>query len=113
MVLLLVGASVSMFWVLVAMVVSNLNIYLTNALLAQRYVGYTLVRQIMDVLPVLALTLVCGGAVYPLYALLGLHWLLCVAIFALLYTICGYILKLDSIAEIKSFIVSRIKRDRL
>lgn len=112
-VLLLVGASVSMFWVLVAMVVSNLNIYLTNALLAQRYVGYTLVRQIMDVLPVLALTLVCGGAVYPLYALLGLHWLLCVAIFALLYTICGYILKLDSIAEIKSFIVSRIKRDRL
>ena len=76
--LLLVGASVSMQGVLIAMVVSNINIWLTNSLLVQRYVGYSIVRQIKDVVSALVMTILCGGATYWLYGFVHLNWMLCI-----------------------------------
>lgn len=112
-VMLLIGASISMLGVLIAMVISNVNIYVTNALLAQRYVGYRLDRQIVDILPMLAVSVLCGCLIYPLYAFWGVNWMLCALIFAVLYLLCAYIMHIDSIYEIILFIVSRLKSKRL
>ena len=111
--LLLIGASFSMLGVLIAMVISNINIYLTNALLAQRYVGYRLGQQIVDIIPTLITTIICGAVVYPIYLLTGIHWLLCCVIFAITYLIISHIFKLDGFSYIKSFIVSRISKRRV
>lgn len=113
LVLLLIGASFSMSGVLIAMVVSNINIYLTNALLAQRYVGYRFGRQIIDVVPTLLTTIICGAVVYPIYLLTGIHWLLCCVIFAVVYLIISHIFKLDGFSYIESFIVSRLSKRRV
>ena len=113
LVLLLIGASFSMLGVLIAMVISNINIYLTNALLAQRYVGYRLGQQIVDIIPTLITTIICGAVVYPIYLLTGIHWLLCCVIFAITYLIISHIFKLDGFSYIKSFIVSRISKRRV
>ena len=113
LVLLLIGASFSMLGVLIAMVISNINIYLTNALLAQRYVGYRLGQQIVDVVPTLITTIICGAVVYPIYLLTGIHWLLCCIIFAITYLIISHIFKLDGLSYIKSFIVSRLSKRRV
>lgn len=113
LVLLLIGASFSMLGVLIAMVISNINIYLTNALLAQRYIGYRLGQQIVDIIPTLLTTIICGAVVYPIYLLTGIHWLLCCIIFAIIYLFISYIFKLDGLSYIKSFIVSRISKRRV
>lgn len=113
LVLLLIGASFSMLGVLIAMVISNINIYLTNALLAQRYVGYRLGQQIVDVVPTLLTTIICGAIVFPIFLLTGIHWLLCCIIFAIIYLFISYIFKLDGLSYIKSFIVSRISKRRV
>lgn len=110
LVLLLIGASFSMLGVLIAMVISNINIYLTNALLAQRYVGYRLGQQIVDIVPTLLTTIICGAVIYSIYLLTGIHWLLCCVIFAIIYLIISYIFKLDGLSYIKSFIVSRLSK---
>lgn len=113
LVLLLIGASFSMLGVLIAMVISNINIYLTNALLAQRYIGYRLGQQIVDIIPTLITTIICGAVVYPIYLLTGIHWLLCCIIFAIIYLIISHIFKLDGFSYIKSFIVSRLSKRRV
>lgn len=113
LVLLLIGASFSMLGVLIAMVISNVNIYLTNALLAQRYIGYRLGQQIVDIIPTLITTIISGAIVFPIFLLTGIHWLLCCIIFAIIYLFISYILKLDGLSYIKSFIVSRISKRRV
>lgn len=113
LVLLLIGASFSMLGVLIAMVISNINIYLTNALLAQRYVGYRLGQQIVDIIPTLITTIISGAIVFPIFLLTGIHWLLCCIIFAITYLIISHIFKLDGFSYIKSFIVSRLSKRRV
>ncbi|MBQ8205632.1 MAG: lipopolysaccharide biosynthesis protein [Alistipes sp.] len=113
LVLLLIGASFSMLGVLIAMVISNINIYLTNTLLAQRYIGYRLGQQIVDVVPTLLTTIISGAIVFPIFLLTGIHWLLCCIIFAIIYLFISYIFKLDGLSYIKSFIISRISKRRV
>ena len=108
-VLLIAGASISMLGVLIAMAISNLNIYVTNALLAQRYVGYRFWRQVVDVLPVLGVAFLCGGVTYPIYALWGVNWVAYSLIFMTLYIFVGHLCKLDGFAYIGSFVVSRLR----
>lgn len=108
--LLVVGASISMIGVLIAMVISNLNIYLTNALLAQRYVGYRLWRQVVDVLPVLGVALLCGGIAYIIFAIWGVNWVVSALIFTVLYILFGHLFRLDGFAYVLSFIVSYLRR---
>lgn len=99
----------SMLGVLIAMVISNLNIYLTNALLAQRYVGYRLWRQVVDVLPVLGVALLCGGIVYIIFAIVGVNWVVSALIFTVLYILVGHLFRLDGFAYVLSFIVSYLR----
>jgi O-antigen/teichoic acid export membrane protein len=110
LVLLLIGASISMTGVLIAMVISNINIYVTNALLAQRYIGYRLSQQIIDVLPMLGCTLVCGGVGFMLYSIVGLHWVLSSGLFVILYLVVCYLCRLDAIKYVKHSVKSLITK---
>lgn len=65
-VLLAVGAVIGMEGILWGMVVSNLNIFLVNAILARRYVGYRLTDQLRAISGPLAAAAAAGIAVYLL-----------------------------------------------
>lgn len=112
LVLLLVGASISMTGVLVAMVLSQVNIFLTNAFLVQRYVGYSVVQQVIDLLPTLGCAAVCGVAAYGLYSVLGINWLLTSAMFAATYVAVSCIFRIDAVDSIKQSIKSLAQRFR-
>lgn len=58
--LLLVGMHWGMYGILSGMIISELNIYLVNALLVSRYVCYSFTRQCLDLLPTLLLSIFVG-----------------------------------------------------
>ena len=99
--LLLVGASFNMTAVLFAMVISNINIYLTNALLAQHYIKYNLSTQIKDVAPTFVCTLATGVIVYLLTLSTSLHWIIISTVFVVLYSAICYLFKIQAIVESK------------
>lgn len=92
---LLVGANISMDGVLVAVVLSSANMYFTNVLLARKYIGYGFTQQMKDLLPTALCTLISGVAIYFVYSLLSVNWVVCVVLFAVLYLVVSYIFKLD------------------
>ena len=94
--------------VLVAMVVSNINIYLTNALLAQRYLGYRLTEQLRDVAPALVASLLTGAAIVPLWLWLGVAWWLAAACYLGLYLAISYVANRKTINDIAQSIGSQL-----
>lgn len=110
LVLLLIGAQISMMGVLVAMVLSCANIYVTNALLAQKYVGYSFKVQITDILPILGCTLVSGAVTYMLYTSFAIHWVVCGLIFVAIYLTMAYILQLRAIKDAGLFLSKLIRK---
>lgn len=111
-ILLLTGASISMTGVLVAMVISNINIYITNGLLVQRYIGYLLRRQLVDIVPVMCCTLICGTMAYILYVLLGIHWVVVSILFAALYFAVCRICKIEATENVRHSVKSLVERFR-
>lgn len=107
-VLLLAGAAVGMTGVLVAMVVSNINIYLTNALLAQRYLGYRLTEQLRDVAPALVASLLAGAVIVALWLWLSVAWWLAAACYLGLYLAISYAANRKSINDIVQSIGSQL-----
>ena len=108
--LLLVGAQISMMGVLVAMVLSCANIYVTNALLAQKYIGYRLSAQIRDVLPVLMCTLATGAITYLLYTHLAINWVVCGVLFMAIYLAMAYMLQLKAFKDAGQLISKLIRK---
>jgi hypothetical protein len=95
-----------MLGVLVAMVVSNVNIWLTNSLLSQRYIGYRVVQQCRDVAPALAISIISGGVVFGLYRYLTLHWVVCCLLFMLFYVGVAWVCGCSVLRDIRNFVVS-------
>ena len=111
--LLIVGASYNMTTVLIAMVISNFNIYITNALLAQHYIHYRISRQTKDLMPTFLCTLITGGIVYLLSNTVSLHWLLTSVIFVICYVLICFLFRIRVMAEFKSnvdTILSKFKK---
>ncbi|MBR4844302.1 MAG: lipopolysaccharide biosynthesis protein [Alistipes sp.] len=109
---LVIGANISMAGVLVAMVLSSANMYFTNALLARKYIGYRFSQQMKDLLPTALCALSSGIAIYSIYSLLCLNWVVCVVLFAALYLFASYIFKLDILNNV-STIVARLLPKKL
>lgn len=109
-VLLLVGASFNMTAVLFAMVISNINIYLTNALLAQHYIKYDLSTQIKDVTPTFVCTLATGVVVYLITLYTSLHWIIISTLFVVLYLAICYLFKIQAIVESKDIVTLFIRK---
>lgn len=110
--LLVIGASLNMTAVLFAMVISNFNIYITNALLARHYVKYDFSAQIKDIIPIFLCTLITGGVVYLLYTYTSLHWVLTSIIFLLFYLAICNILRLKVMTEFKTSINTILSKFR-
>ena len=110
LVLLLIGASISVDAVLWAMVLSNINIFITNALLVQHYIKYKLIEQIKDVLSVLILATLCGIVFHYIFIYYDINWIIVSISFIIMYLILGYIFKLSSITAVRSFVLSFINK---
>lgn len=108
--LLLIGASISMKAVLLSMVISNLNIYITNALLVQHYIKYSLLLQIKDIIPTYICTLITGGIVYFISIHIYIHWILLSTIFLILYLTICYVFKISAMVVFKGIINNLLRK---
>lgn len=100
--LLIIGATINMTAVLFAMVISNFNIYITNALLARHYIKHGLGAQIQDTIPIFLCTLITGGTVCLLRTYTSLHWIITSIVFLICYLVICYLLRIKAMAEFKS-----------
>ena len=108
--LLLIGASISMKAVLLVMVISNLNIYITNALLVQHYIKYRLLLQIKDIIPTYICTLITGGIVYFISIHIYIHWILLSTIFLILYLTICYVFIISAMVGFKGIINNLLRK---
>lgn len=99
--LLLFGSHWGMYGILWGMVLSNINIYLSNAFLTSRYVGYSLVKQLRDFAPILIISILSFASIYTLQThLLSIHFSLATLAFIIVYLALSWIFKLRVMAEI-------------
>ena len=105
---ILVGVHISMEAVLIAMVLSNVVNYVTNAIIAQHYIKYTLAKQIWDITPILIISLVIGGIVYLISYVWSIHWILLILIYLILYICISYATK----SEITMLTIGYLKQIR-
>lgn len=101
-VLLLVGSLWGIYGILWAMVISNINIFIVNAILSYKYVGYTIWRQLYDLIPILAISIVSFISVYIINEhLLKTHFIITASLFVTIYLLLTWILHLRVINDIK------------
>lgn len=100
--LLFLGVRFGLNAVLWAMVISNINIYLVNGYLVQRYIGYQLTQQVRDIAP----NLLCAGvsilAVWGLKYFAGWHWIGVATVFGILYLALSFMFHLRAFTELSS-----------
>ena len=104
---LFAGALLGMYGILWGMVLSNVNIYLTNAVLANKYVGLNLGTQLLTLMPALFTTALSGALSH---ITLEIHPLLSVAIFIATYCITSLIINRKSLKETSGIIINLISR---
>lgn len=102
LVLLLVGMFFGMEGIMWAIVVSNLNIFVVNAVLSRRYVGCPLRRQIRCVLPPLATGAAAGLAVVPFMGMLP--WWVCASAYLLLYVALALLFRLRALGDLRQLL---------
>lgn len=101
LVCLLVGMLFSIYGLLWGMAVSNLNIFLVNALLAARHTGYKFLMQLRDILPILALSAACLVASGLLYmAVPAIPWPVMALIYIALYIGAARVMRMAAANEI-------------
>ena len=100
--MLIAGASYNMTAVLYAMVISNINIYITNAFLAQFYVQYKISNQIKDLVPILVCAIIAGLFAHLISINISIHWILTSAIFIIFYIVLCILLQIKAITELKA-----------
>ncbi len=91
------GAVIGMKGILWGMVLSNLNIFLVNAILARRYVGYRVADQLRAISGPLAAAAVTGIAV----ALLPLAWGWQIPVYAVIYLALLLVTRSRALADVR------------
>lgn len=110
LVLLLVGARWGMYGILWGMVLSDINIFVTNVFLASRIVGYSPWRQVRDFVPVLLLSSLSFGGAYLLQARFPeMHFALTAVAFVGIYLMLTLIFRLRVISDMLRIKTSLIK----
>lgn len=92
--LLIVGMFLGMEGIMWAIVLSNLNIFLVNAFLAQRFMGYRFSSQLRAMFPSVAICSSGAAISLMLESVLNLHFLLITLFFILFYILCLKIFRL-------------------
>lgn len=91
-----------------AMVLSNMNIYVVNALLVSRYVGLRFVQQLRIFLPIMALCLACLSVGMVAMVWLRLHWAICLIVFFACYCLISLGTGMKASRDMRN-LVSRLK----
>jgi O-antigen/teichoic acid export membrane protein len=108
---ILICVHINMYAVLIAIVLSNVANYFTNAIIAQRYIGYAVSRQMLDVLPMLLSALLLGGIAYIALNIWGIDWVVVALLYATAYLATCYITKQEAIRLIKREIMRRFAKE--
>ena len=82
---MLIGMHWGMYGLLCGIILSELNVYLVNAVLASKYVSYSLKRQLMDIFPLLAVSLMTFGLVYITVQKWDFHFVFQILQFVIFY----------------------------
>lgn len=98
---LIIGAYLGMYGILWGMVISNLNIYLVNAILANKYVGLKIGAQLRS-LTLAFITVTTAMALS--YIVLEIHLLLTAAVFIITYVSGSYAFNRRSLTETLSLL---------
>lgn len=96
---MLIGMNFGMYGMLWALVASNLNIFLTNALLASRFVGFKLSMQLRALFPVGVLTAVVAALCWYGNAKFGYSQWLTLPVFLLMYGLFAALIRLRALAD--------------
>ncbi len=99
LVLLLVGMNFGMMGLLCALALSNFNIFIVNALLASRHVGFHLRTQVRILVPIFAASVACGVASYLIVNLLSLNIWLTLPFYLLLYLSLSILFRARALRE--------------
>lgn len=105
---LIIGSNFGMRGILYGIVISNLNIYIVNAYLVQKFIGLKIWWQVKSILPTIVSVLVCGFCTLWAYNYLNIHFLMCAVIFVFLYIVCTY--RQKSASELKNLIEALIAK---
>lgn len=97
-----VGMNFGMYGMLWALVASNLNIFLTNAVLASRLVGFRLRTQLRALLPVGALTAIVASLCWFMQSRLGFCEWLVIPIFLAVYFSVATLCRSRALADLVS-----------
>lgn len=101
LILLLIGMNWGMYGLLWGMVLSSMNIYAVNALLARKFVGYAIRRQVLDLLPILAACIISFYGTYLLHSfVIQLHAIFNILVFAIIYVLLLFVFHLRVIRDI-------------
>lgn len=103
---LLVGMCFGMYGILWGMVLSSINIFLTNAILSSKHTGLTLHRQILAFLPILLLSLFSIGVGFLMQAL-AIHIFIAGIVTLILYLALSYIMKFRALNDTK-LVITRL-----
>lgn len=97
---MLVGMNFGMYGMLWALVASNINIFLTNALLASRYVGFKLSTQLRALLPVAGLTAVVAAVCLYGHTMVDYSEWLTIPLFLTIYLLLAALFRSRALADL-------------
>lgn len=106
LIMLFLGSHFGMYGILWGMVISDINIFTTNIFLVNKFVGYSLLQQISDFIPILIISIISFVTTYLMKVLMpNLHFVFVILLFICIYIILSFIFRLrvmNDIARIKT-----------
>ena len=98
---LLVGSHWGIYGILVGMVMSSMNIFVVNAILTHRFVGYSLLNQFRDFMPILAISCLSFAGSYAVtHYFEDAHCIIVVLVFFVLYLLFTVVFRKKIITDI-------------
>lgn len=108
---MLAGMNFGITGILWAMLLSSANIFILNALLVQKHVGYTFGRQLRDLLPSVVLTLIPTACISVLrHFIPELHPLLIAAVFAVIYLGGAFLFRVRALSDTLAILRHLLKK---
>ena len=98
---LIIGSHWGIYGILWGMVLGDINIFLTNACLAHKYIGHKLIKQAKDVIPILLISVLSYLSTYFLQLYVySIHFVLTVLIFTGIYILLSLLCRLSILSDI-------------
>lgn len=111
-ILILIGMNLGMQQLLWCMVISRFNIFMVNAYLSSKYVGFSFRMQFTELLPPALATMAAAAAALAVRYLVADSVLLVFVVFAAVYFGVSSVAKLQSMSDMKSVVQLLLKRKK-